>query len=461
MATNHHTTTLDTLGIERLVLHAADTRIRERFADHIITGALEARGIVPPPPGSASQRLLREAIAAVDLPLEEGRIASFVIDEYDKIRSTVLVRSRVEDYAELNEIPRARFTPAVRQKMISYLYELGVTLEDDDVYRDGGYDEYLALAYAHALQTAGGSSDPIVAARTKSSAPWDFTVKFFDEDDPRRIIRENILAVGAIDYAWFLGDVLGVFALAERVGDLFDNSVIDIEKEEVQSLIFNYRENTIHRPTPEARGLIYKRVLGRGKANLLSGVVGNTELARLWHNMMSEIARYIEKRESVHEGSRLSKRPIIHTIEELQYNLSDFGSGGTAKQAQKLNAQLEDAMAILGADEVVEQLAFGRRKNRWRVIERLIKEERGRSVDVNAVRILAEEGNRVYTFVANFSTSVSDDEFQAFVDSAEAWILAEASLGGAGDSEEPGEDVEDVSEPSVEIDEDAEEDDWQ
>jgi hypothetical protein len=178
--------------------------------------------------------------------------------------------------------------------------------------------------------------------------------------------------------------------------------------------------------------------------------------------MMSEIARYIEKRESVHEGSRLSKRPIIHTIEELQYNLSDFGSGGTAKQAQKLNAQLEDAMAILGADEVIEQLAFGRRKNRWRVIERLIKEERGRSVDVNAVKILAEEGNRVYTFVANFSNSVSDDEFEAFVDSAEAWILAEASLGGASEPEEADmeEDLEDVSEPSVEIEEDAEED-WQ
>ena len=462
MATTHSATTLDTLGIERLVLHTTDTVLRERFAEHIISGALDARGIIAPPENSASFRLLRESIAGAELPLEDGRIADFVADEYEKIRNTVLVRSRVEDYAELNEIPRARFTPAVRQRMISYLYELGVRLDDDDVYRAGGYDEYLALAYAHALQTAGGSSDPIVAARTKSSAPWDFTVKYFDEDDPRRVVRENILAVGAIDYAWFLGDVLGVFALAERVGDLWDNSVIDIESEDVQSMIFNYRENAIHRPTPEARGLIYKRVLGRGKAQLLSGVVGNPDLARLWHNMMSEVARYIEKRESMHEGSRLSRRPVIHTIEELQYNLTDFGSGGTGKQAQKLNAQLEDAMAILGADEVVEQLAFGRRKNRWRVIERLMKEERGKAVDVNAVRILAEEGNRVYTFVANFSNSVSDDEFEAFVDSAEAWILAEASLGGNAEPDEAGE-VElegEDTEPSLEIEEDSDED-WQ
>jgi hypothetical protein len=461
MPTNHHSTTLDTLGIERLILHRTDTLLRERFAEHIISGALGARGINPPPQNSASYRLLRDSIAGAELPLEDGRIADYVADEYEKIRNTVLVRSRVEDYAELNEIPRARFTPAVRQRMISYLYELGVRLEDDDVYRAGGYDEYLALAYAHALQTAGGSSDPIVAARTKSSAPWDYTVKFFDEDDPRRVVRENILAVAAVDYAWFLGDVLGVFALAERVVDLWDNSVIDIENEDVQSMIFNYRENAIHRPTPESRGLIYKRVLGRGKAQLMSGVVGNPELARLWHNMMSEVARYIEKRESMHEGSRLSRRPIIHTIEELQYNLSDFGSGGTGKQAQKLNAQLEDAMAILGADEVVEQLAFGRRKNRWRVIERLMKEERGKAVDVNAVRILAEEGNRVYNFVANFSNSVTDDEFESFVDSAEAWILAEASLGGGAEPEEvEAEEPEDEdADTTLEL-EDADED-WQ
>jgi hypothetical protein len=462
-----NTSTLDTLGIERLVVHSVDTRLRERFADLVIAGALSDRGIVPPPRGSAAYRLLRDSIAGAELPLEEGRVSNYVVAEYDKIRTTVLLRARVEDYAQLNEIPRARFTPTVRDAMITYLNQLGVQLDDDELYEDGGYDEYLAIAYAHAVQTAGGSSDPIVAARTKSSAPWDFTVKYFDEVDPRHIVRSNILAVGAIDYAWYLGDLLGVFGLAERVGDLWDNSVIDIETEELQSMIFNYRENAIHRSTPQARGLMYKRVLGRGGAKLMSGVVGNEELPRLWHQLMAEVAKYIEKREGMHEGSRISKRPIVHAIEELQYNLTDFGSGGTGKQAQKLNAQLEDAMAILSADEVVEQLAFGRRKSVWRVIERLSKEQRGRSVDVNAVRILAEEGNRVFRFIADHTPSVSEEEFESFVDSAEAWILAEVSLGGGAESDAEPEMEEMVEqEPEREVDTDSvdagdAEDDWQ
>jgi hypothetical protein len=101
------------------------------------------------------------------------------------------------------------------------------------------------------------------------------------------------------------------------------------------------------------------------------------------------------------------------------------------------------------------------------VIERLSKEQRGRSVDVNAVRVLAEEGNRVFRFVADYAPGVSEEEFESFVDSAEAWILAEVSLGGEAESDaEPAlEDEEaelDIDTDSVDAGDAGDaEDDWQ
>jgi hypothetical protein len=438
----------DSKALERLVIHAVETDELDKFADQIIERALEERQVIAPRKNSSTYRLLREAIASSRFPLEAGKVADFVVRELSLIREEIGVRAMVERYATLNEVPRGRFTSRVKQSMIAYLRELGIQQVSPAAFERGDYDEYLALAYANSIRTAGGSADPIVAARLKSTGPgWDYRVKFFDGIESRSVLPGNILAAAALDYSWYLGEMLGVYALAERVGDLWDNGVIDIESDDVQSMIFNYRENAMQRPTPEQRGSIYKRVLNLGNTKVMSGVIVNEEFPHLWHQLMSEVARYIEKREDAHEGSRVSVRPIVHAIQELQYNLTEFGGGGTAKQAQKLNAQLEDAMAILGAPEVVEQLAFGRRKSVWRVIERLAREERGRSVDVNAVKILAEEGNRCFQFIADYTPEVTsqDAAFDAFIDSAEAWILAEASLAGGdrkGAKEEEEEDEE-------------------
>jgi hypothetical protein len=57
---------------------------------------------------------------------------------------------------------------------------------------------------------------------------------------------------------------------------------------------------------------------------------------------------------------------------------------------------------------------------------------------VNAVKILAEEGFRCFQFIADYTAGVTaeDGAFESFIDSAEAWILAEASLAGGSDEDE-------------------------
>jgi len=421
-------TTLDTLALERHVLHEVDTELRDLFAARLIKHALAERGIIVPREGSGAYKLLLNRVASAEIPLDAGRTVDAIVSELEDIRETGLIRSRVETYAVTEEIDPRRMTARVKDAMVAYLKELGVQLDDNDRFNDGGYDEYLAMAYANAVRTAGGSADPIIAARLKMTAePWDFTVRFYDDAESQGVIREFILAAAAVDYVFHVGEVVGAFALAEHVVALWENGVIGVD-EATETKIFNYQENAVQRGTPERRALTYKRVLNLGNARTMTGVVVNEEFPRLWHRMMSEVARFIDKRESQHNGGRVSRQPIIRALVDLQFNLSEFGSGGTAKTAQKLNAQLEDAMDILAAPEVVEQLALGRRKSVWRVIERLHKEMHGRQVNVTAVRTLAEEGNRVFTFIANYDSTTPEDEFDAFLDSAEAWILAEAAM---------------------------------
>ena len=446
----NHQTELDTLALERFVLHQIDDSVRDEFAGNLIRHALRQRGIRIPPQNSAAWKLLLNRIAGGELPLDDGQTVDAIVDELEEIRERGLLIARIEQYQLKKEIDPTRLTPRVKDAMITYLQDLGVDMADDAKFAAGEFDEYLALSYASALRTAGGSADPIIAARLKTAAePWDFTVRFYEDADDQGVVPNFIRAAGAVDYVFHIGDVAGAFPLAEHVVTLWENGVIDVG-EETETKLFNYQENAIQR-APKQRALAYKRVLNLGNAKLMSGVVYNEPLPGLWQKLMTEVTRYIQKREDQHDSGRVSRQPVVRAIQELQYNLSEFGSGGTAKLAQKLNAQLEDAMDILGAPEVVEQLALGRRKSVWRVIERLHKELRGKAVNVTAVRTLAEEGNRIFNFIADFDSTTPADDFDAFIDSAESWILAEASLmeGGGPATDAAGTDGTGEWEPST------------
>jgi hypothetical protein len=424
----NHDTGLDTLALERFVLHEVDSTVRTDFAKALIGRALTERGMVVPAAGSSAAQLLLERVASSDVPLTGNRAADFVVHELEEIRATGLIRSRVEEYAALQEVDSRRMTDRVKDAMVQYLLQLGVQFDDDQRFEAGGYDEYLAIAYANTVRTTGGSADPIVAARLKTgSEPWDYRVRFYDDLETAAVVPDYIRIAGAIDYAFHIGEVLRVFELADHVVGMWDAGALDIEEQDTIDKLFNYSENAQTRGTPERRGLLYKRVLNLGPTQSAGGIVVNEDFPKLWHRLMSEAVKVIELRQE-HDVEHVSRRPIVHAIRDLQYNLSEFAAGGAGRAAQKINAQLEDAMDIIGAPEVVEQLSRGRRKSVWRVVQGLAKEVSGTPVNVLAIRTLAEEGNRIFSFIADFSPSTADDDYEAFLESAEAWILAEAAL---------------------------------
>ncbi|CBL45778.1 Conserved hypothetical protein [gamma proteobacterium HdN1] len=338
----------------------------------------------------------------------------------------------LEIYIENSEIDKTRFTPEVKTAMIDYLLDRGVQIEDVDKLRAGGYDEHFALAYDYAISTASGEDDPLDAARRKGGGrgfgQWDFSVDDFSEVEEQGIVKDNILAAGALDYIFEFGERLGVFNLVDALVLNWASGSIDVVEGPAAARLYRYWKLREERASAEERGMVYRRVLSKGETEVLSRMVVNDPFPQLWHNLMAEVAEYIDKTERVEEGmgesSPVSRSRIYQATRELQYNLTEYCTGMAHVQAREFYAQLQECFEILKDDEIMSYFGGNRRKSLWTVIERLSKEEFGASPNIGAHRSLAVDGNRIFVWIANFNeASIRQEDFVNFLQAAESYIL--------------------------------------
>ena len=342
----------------------------------------------------------------------------------------------IQNFVERREIAEHKFTPQIRAAMIDHLIDLGVTMDDDQVLQLGGYDEHFAVAYEHARSLASGTNDPLqsVLGGNKATATWDFSVRTFEDVEAQGIIRENILAAGAIDYIYELGERMGVFRLADALVVRWASGAIDVADGAAADKLYRYWKLRDDRSTLEERGMLYKRVLNKGSATVLDRMVVNEPFPALWHNLMSETADYISKAEKLDDGrgssSPVSRSSVYQAIRELQYNLTEYSTGMAHIQAREVYSQLMEALDTLDDPEVIAHFGGTRRKSMWTVIEQLSKSDLDQSVAIGPTLRLAVDGNRIYQTIANFDGGTfTDQEFSEFIDAAESYILNSAVVG--------------------------------
>jgi hypothetical protein len=388
--------------------------------------------------GIIGKRLIAE-LRANPVPLGTGRVEGAIETVHERIIGEGVYPTLVDDYAATKEVDASRFTPAIRQAMVRHLIARGVSIDlnnPDQVRRftEGGYDEYFAVAYEQAVSASTGDDDPIVATSVKGAtmAPWDFTVDSFESIEEQGVVRDNILAAGALDYIYELGERLGVFRLVDALTLNWAAGSIDVVDGPCAAKLYRYWKLRDQRSDPSERGLVYKRVLNKGETEALDRMVVNENFADLWGTMAEKVAEYRAKVEDakVEQGDNLlvSRTPIYQAVRDLQYNLTEFCTGMAHMQVREMYSQLREAMELLGDPEIVDHFAGGRRKTMWTAIERLSKSEYGEAPNINAIRIAAVEGNAVFRFIANFQQgSVVEEEFQRFIEAAEAWIIAKGS----------------------------------
>ena len=377
----------------------------------------------------APQSLYDRVVALVkgtDLPLGSGQPEQAVLAVLSAAQQDGDIPQAVENFARLGEVEESRFTPAVKAAMVQYLKDIGLRI--DPAADPKRYDEYMALAYQYALTVADGTAnDPLDAARRRGTANWNFEVDPFDYE--QAVVKANILAAGALDYVYVLGEHMGVFRLADALVLRWAAGALDVAQGPTAGRLYRYWKLREERSSPEERAMLYKRVFDRGDAQLLGGMVVNEHFPGLWGDLMTEVARYIEKSEgSSLSESFVSRMPVFQATRQLQFNLTEHMTGMAHMQVTEMYAHLREAMDLLSSPEVLDAYASGRRRNVWTVIERASKDEFGTSPNIAGLRTLAVDGNRIFKWIADFDQgAVRNEAFRAFVDAAESWILAQGA----------------------------------
>lgn len=440
----------DTVSFASFVLRELerDDGPRHRFAQELLQVVLEKRGIRLP------EALADAAVAELrrrSFPADADRIELEVNRVVEAVRENGPLATYVNLYLRTaGDLDESLVSDEVRRGMVEYLRPLAVKWSEDSV-TGGELDEYFAAAYAHAARAgSGATSDPIDSVRQKGSvSDWDFTVDAFESIDEQGIIRENILAAGALDYVYTLGELLGIYRLADAVVLRWASGQIDLQPGDTPSRLYRYWKLRAERMQPEERAMLYRRVLAKGDGELLDGMVENAAFPELWGGLMERVADYIARvEEKKTEEYSVSRQSIYQATKQLQYNLTEFMTGMAHLQVTEMYHQLQEAKGILEDPQIVDFFGNGRRRTLWTVIERGHKEWFGEAPNIAAIRSLAMEGNKVFQWIAAFDQGATTDaEFEAFREAAEAWIIAQASVGGvvpvpagtpAGDGGAPG-----------------------
>ena len=235
------------------------------------------------------------------ISLSPGGLEPAVLKIIDQLNDQAQLPVFIDVYIEHSGIDKARFTDEVREAMVEYLLRRGAQIDSIEAAERGDYDELFALAYENAVSRKAGRDDPMDAARQPggglAGAGWDFSVELFEEVEQQGVASDNILAAGAIDYIFELGEHMGVFKLVDALVLNWACGSIDVVEGDVVSRMYRYWKLRDERMSAEERGMVYRRVLNKGDADVLDRMVVNEDFPNLWHNLMAEVADYIDKTE--------------------------------------------------------------------------------------------------------------------------------------------------------------------
>jgi len=420
----------DITGLYNSVLRAAKGDFRKNFLARLVTAVLDERRVQVKPNDPRWQKL-DDLILSRELPIQRDKVGAAVMDLLDVIYREGDLTHYLNTYIEQqNVLPNTAFTPAIKQGMIDYLVKLGVRIDSKELLDAGRYDKYFVLAYYEALKLSTVKDDPIDQFRVKGEVAWDFTVTSFDDVAFQgEIIPNNIKAAGALDYVYTLGELMRIFDVTNALVLRWARGALDIPAGKTASELYRFHKLRNERSTYEERAMLYKRVLNKGDGQLLSKMVANTSFPILWHKLMVEVTEYIRKSEGKQMADAyVSRAQVYQATKNLQYNLTETMTGMAHVQVTEDYAHLQEAMAILKADEILNKFG-GRRKSIWSVIEQVAREDLRVMVPTAPLRSVAVEGNKIFQWIANFNESiVQESAFRTFLRAAEAWIIAQASL---------------------------------
>ena len=297
---------------------------------------------------------------------------------------------------------------------------------------------YNRALFLQALQSAlqGSSSvqrDPVKNIYYDDTTVFDHESVFAFLDDSAynqgTINRDNIQSAATLYAIMVLGDEMGIYKAADVVLKYVTMGKIDVASSTTATRIYNYMKLRDDRLTYSERSSLYMMTFNIGEGQTIDGMGYNKNFQQLWETLMYEVTRYIRKYERAEVPDNVSKSSIIQIMLDLQNNLSRAASGMTKIFVPELYAYLEDAIQILDAQEIKDQIGHGVTRDIWNVVESISREEFGHYPNTSALRTVASNARRIMMMLSEFSPStLNDDDFQRFVRDVEAYIVGKSQV---------------------------------
>lgn len=370
--------------------------------------------------------------------------AQQVMDAYYTAKSIGPYHYIVDCYLNTGDVNTDDVDQSMKDEMARYLYTLNLNLDlvvqsiDQGKFKDDNFDGYLSQAWTHALRVRSGDNDPINQVFGDGAvSTWDFSVDYFDDAEDLEVNPENIKLTGALYYIHWL-DELGVFDAVNYITLMWARGSLDVtlngnsSGSGAASKLYKYFKRNDSRLSKEERMMIYRQVFGLGNVPVLDGGIENRDFARLQDNLMNQVVEYINKIEgSGTNREAVSIEGLSQAIIDLRHNADQFNRGKVAQDAHELHAQLQDCFNILRDPEIAAQLAGGRHRNMWTVLERVLRDHLGKQPNISAYKTAAVEGNRMFNIIADFNHNRRHsemDRISALLKSAEAFIVARSQM---------------------------------
>lgn len=239
----------------------------------------------------------------------------------------------------------------------------------------------------------------------------------------------NIQNAASLYAIMILADETGMIRVADSVLKYVTMGKVDVESTTTATRLYNYMQLRDKRTTFDERSMWYKQVFGIGGGDTVNGMVSNENFLPLWETMMGEVIKYIAKYESADDPLRVSKTGIQQVITDLQHNLSRAASGMVKIFVPEMYAHLEDAIQIINAEELRDQLGRGVSRDIWNIVEGVSMEEFNYFPNTSALRTVADTARNIILDIATYNkASFTETKFQRFVKNVEAFIIAQNQL---------------------------------
>lgn len=298
----------------------------------------------------------------------------------------------------------------------------------------------LVQAYIQALSQSNGSAivrDPVKNVYYDEPNSIDHETIFdflsgggFATDTINTVNIQNAATLYAI---MIVGDEMGVFRVTDAVLKYVTFGHVDVESTSTATRLYNYMKLRDQRTTIEERAMFYKQVFNMGEGEAMDRMATNRSFWPLMESLFHHVIEYIRKYEIADEPSNISQSAVRQVIRDLQHNLSRAASGMVKLYIPEMYAHLEDAIQILSAPEIKDQLGQGVARDLWNVVEHVSMEEFGYYPNTSALRTVAAAARSVILDIARYSDGSFDNaDFQAFIQNVEAFVIAQSQIEGQG-----------------------------